>query len=235
MADESLREFHLEGKQLVFLFMSATIVAIVIFLCGVLVGRGLRAPRAVETIAAGETGADPTGEHAAAPLAPSTPPPSADLPPDTPTEDELPGVDGLAHDSPSDNFTPGDSRRVPVDPTRPVPSPAPAAAPAPTSTARGTAAGAAPKATEPPVAADAPTQAAPAGFQVQVAATPRRSEADSIAARLKRKGYPVFVTTPPKGPRMYRVRVGPYTERRAADAVAAKLDKEEQFKPWVTR
>ena len=40
MADESLREFRPEGKQLVFLFISATIVAIVIFLCGVLVGRG---------------------------------------------------------------------------------------------------------------------------------------------------------------------------------------------------
>ena len=54
-----------------------TIVAIVIFLCGVLVGRGLRAPRPVETVATGELGADPTGEHTLAPLTPAVtaPPP----------------------------------------------------------------------------------------------------------------------------------------------------------------
>jgi len=41
-ADDGFHEIHLSGKQLVFLFMSTTVVAIVIFLCGVLVGRGAR-------------------------------------------------------------------------------------------------------------------------------------------------------------------------------------------------
>src|SRR5712691_1362773 len=60
MADEGLHEIQLNGKQLVFLFMAATVVAVVIFLCGVMVGRGVRAQRAELTEAAAETGGDPT-------------------------------------------------------------------------------------------------------------------------------------------------------------------------------
>ena len=41
MAGESASEPHLSGEQLVFLFMASTVVAVVIFLCGVMVGRGV--------------------------------------------------------------------------------------------------------------------------------------------------------------------------------------------------
>jgi len=41
MQDEGFHEIQLNGKQLVFLFMAATVVAVVIFLCGVMVGRGV--------------------------------------------------------------------------------------------------------------------------------------------------------------------------------------------------
>ena len=44
--DDAFHEIQLNGKQLVFLFMAATVVSVVIFLCGVLVGRGVRAERA---------------------------------------------------------------------------------------------------------------------------------------------------------------------------------------------
>ena len=43
--DDGFHEIQLNGKQLVFLFMAATVVSVVIFLCGVLVGRGVRAER----------------------------------------------------------------------------------------------------------------------------------------------------------------------------------------------
>src|SRR5258705_11176256 len=46
MNDEGFHEIQLNGKQLVFLFMVATVVSVVIFLCGVFVGRGVRAERA---------------------------------------------------------------------------------------------------------------------------------------------------------------------------------------------
>ena len=45
MPDEGLQEIQLRGKQLVFLAMSATVVAVVIFLCGVMVGRGVPTAR----------------------------------------------------------------------------------------------------------------------------------------------------------------------------------------------
>src|SRR5262245_40228329 len=61
MADEGLHEIQLKGKQLVFLFMASTVVAVVIFLCGVMVGRGVPAQRAgapADAIADAQT--DPT-------------------------------------------------------------------------------------------------------------------------------------------------------------------------------
>ena len=63
-----------------------------------------------------------------------------------------------------------------------------------------------------------------------------RSEADAIARRLSSKGYAAYVLTPATGtPSVFRVRVGKFTTRREAESVAARLQKEEQFKPWVTR
>jgi len=44
------------------------------------------------------------------------------------------------------------------------------------------------------------------------------------------------VLAPPSGtPAVFRVRVGKFSTRREAETVAARLQKEEQFKPWVTR
>ena len=74
------------------------------------------------------------------------------------------------------------------------------------------------------------------GFVVQVASLKSRGEADAIAKRLSSKGFPSFVTTPgSSGPKVFRVRVGKYADRQQAETVARKLEKEEQFKPWITR
>jgi cell division septation protein DedD len=74
------------------------------------------------------------------------------------------------------------------------------------------------------------------GFVVQVASLKSRGEADAIAKRLSSKGFPSFVTTPgSSGPKVFRVRVGKYSDRREAETVARRLEKEEQFKPWITR
>jgi cell division septation protein DedD len=71
---------------------------------------------------------------------------------------------------------------------------------------------------------------------VQVAAVNDRGEAETIARRLAGKGYPSFVTVPGSGtPRMFRVRIGKYGDRRQAESIAARLQKEEQFKPWITK
>src|SRR5687767_6515297 len=43
--DDAFREIQLNGKQLVFLFMAGVVIFVVIFLFGVMVGRGVRAER----------------------------------------------------------------------------------------------------------------------------------------------------------------------------------------------
>ncbi|MSO83389.1 MAG: hypothetical protein EXQ53_08860, partial [Acidobacteria bacterium] len=60
MSDEGFHEIQLNGKQLVFLFMSATVVAVVIFLCGVMVGRGVPTGAASAIGAPSQATLDPT-------------------------------------------------------------------------------------------------------------------------------------------------------------------------------
>src|SRR3954454_16686186 len=76
--DEGFHEIQLNGKQLVFLFMAATVVSVVIFLCGVLVGRDVRTERGSEAEnAALNTPLDPSPQPA--PSA-ATPAPTASDP-----------------------------------------------------------------------------------------------------------------------------------------------------------
>jgi cell division septation protein DedD len=222
--DEGFHEIQLNGKQLVFLFMAATVVSVVIFLWGVLVGRGVRAERggAGDTVAS-STVAETLPQQPASP--PSAPPagsdPTAAAPP--------PAVDDLSY------FNRLEKTNAPAERLKPAPVPAPPArvakesAPPPQ----------APVAKEPapvPAAAGAPAEPSGQGFAVQIAALNVRSEADAIAKRLSSKGYAAYVLSPASGtPTVYRVRVGKFTTRREAETVAAKLQKEEQFKPWVTR
>src|SRR3954471_18001191 len=86
--DDGFHEIQLNGKQLVFLFMAATVVSVVIFLCGVLVGRGVRTERAIADTSVASV-AEPTLQPASAqpaqppagsdPTAAATPPAAEDL------------------------------------------------------------------------------------------------------------------------------------------------------------
>jgi cell division septation protein DedD len=67
---------------------------------------------------------------------------------------------------------------------------------------------------------------------VQVAAVRTRNDADAMAKRLSSKGYPAFVTTSGAN---FRVRIGKYDDRHQAELIAGRLEREEQFKPWITR
>ena len=91
-------------------------------------------------------------------------------------------------------------------------------------------------AAESPAAAPEVAEPAGAGFAVQIAALNVRGDAEAIAKRLSSKGYAAYVMSPPAGaPTVFRVRIGKFPTRREAENVASKLQKEEQFKPWVTR
>jgi len=226
MSDQSVREIQLNGKQLVFMFMTATVAAVVIFLCGVMVGRGVNTTHVPGAAAvAADATVDPTSTPSSVPAADA----SATGEPAS-TQDDLkeltyPNRLGAAEQPPEPAVEPAavpvpavadvKTERAPVVATAVRPTPTPAARPTAT------------------VKIDPKGEPKGDGFVVQVASFRSRSEADKIAKRLSSKGYRAFVST--SGPHVFRVRVGKFAERREADSVATRLKQEEQFKPWITQ
>ena len=239
MSDEGLQEIQLRGKQLVFLAMSATVVAVVIFLCGVMVGRGVPTARqaAAEPIEADVLTPVNDPEGAAAVTADAVEPShGAPAPLEYPdiVSDQPPADKPLKPSPAARPFAAENAVAAPPTPrvASAVASSKPAAAPgrppaAPAST---------PAAAKAPSASIAAAPAGSGGFQVQVAAYQRRGDASTVRDRLAKKGYPAFVTSASTAAgTWFRVRVGGYETRTEAQAVATRLKREEQLEPWVTR
>ena len=260
MSDEGFREIQLNGKQLIFLFMAVTVVLVVTFLFGVLVGRGVRegggAPEIASSDIASDPGLVPAAEQA-------TPPPAAGAAaapaPAAPPAEELSYADRLLRDSaPVETLKPAQpapapviqepvSQKAPVPPPpaaapkEPAPSPARAAAPpkerTPTTVTPGSQSGPPPSGPVPAGAAKASDPSGP-GFAVQVAAYRDRRDADTLAKQLTAKGYPAFVMDPVKGTStaLFRVRVGKYKTLKDAEAVESRLQTSEQLtNAWIAR
>jgi DedD protein len=224
LPEEGFHEIQLSGKQLVFLFMATTVVSVVIFLCGVLVGRGARAEASDGTRAAPVADVSSLGDATAGVPAAEAEPTAA---PELAVPEGSPEVAAAAEAAPgpvAGGYYDQLMRDQPaVDSVKPVEEVAEPASPPP----------AAPPAPEP-----APV-ASPAGqgnFVVQVAALRQRKEAEAVADRLVNRGYQAFVAEPQPGATpFYRVRVGPFVHRAEAEQIVKRLTQEEQFKPWITR
>ena len=226
--DEGFHEIQLNGKQLVFLFMAATVVSVVIFLCGVLVGRGARAERATmpdptPVASSVETTPQPPAAAAVPAPTPAGSDPTKAAPP--PAGEDLSYFNRLEKPAPVvEKLKPAPEKPAALSARPPPPhpqQPSPSTPPQPDETRS------APQASGEP---------AGSGFAVQIAALNVRSEAEAIAKRLSSKGYAAYVLSPATGtPTVYRVRVGKFSTRREAETVAGKLQKEEQLKPWITR
>ena len=214
--DEGFHEIQLSGKQLVFLFMATTVVSVVIFLCGVLVGRGVKG----DTVAAAEA-------TTAQGPAPSLPPPTE---PQPTTIEAPPATPAASQESLSYNRRLEGTQPVKEDLKPPVTEPKPAEpSPAKAQTE-----------TPPPAPAPKPTAAPQGGrpgiWAVQVVALSDRGAANAVVQRLNGKGYPAFVLSPqPNGVQHFKVQVGRYTDRSEADQVRQRLKKEEQFEPIIVR
>jgi cell division septation protein DedD len=61
------------------------------------------------------------------------------------------------------------------------------------------------------------------GYWLQVSAMRRESEAHDLARRLKAKKFPAFVMAP-LGNKYYRVQVGPYADKKSAEAAKKGLE-----------
>ncbi len=228
-SDEGLREIQLNGKQLVFLFMAVTVVSVVIFLCGVLVGRGVQGrAQTVEPPAVQEAETPPDASATAPTTPPSGPTKVDDL--GYPSRLTSAGPDSERLVTPSD--PPTKAPPVPVTPFPVVPS---ATAPLPRQSSAEPA-GAPSDAKVDGTAEPIPAEPQGDGIAIQVAALRGREEADAVVARLKSKGYSAYlVAALPGQPSGFRVRVGKFKTRTEAEKVAARLEREEQFKPWITR
>ncbi len=216
-SDDTFREIQLNGKQLFFLFMAVVVVSVVIFLCGVLVGRGVRAEVTPIEAAAPPPVPASTATNAVAPTPPSGTPRTAN--------EDLSYPNRLASGE-----APAEKLRAPDAPARVAAPPATRARDAQPAVAAPTEAAAV------PAANSGTSEPTGGGFAIQVAALRQRAEADSVVRGLTGKGYPAYVMTPDSGaPAVFRVRVGKFKDRHDAETVAARLQKEEQFKPWIVR
>lgn len=233
MPDDGFHEIQLNGKQLVFLFMAATVVSVVIFLCGVLVGRGVRAERVAQSVDSTTATIEPTPQAAPAAATPAGSDPTAAAAP-PPTVDDLSYFNRLEKQmQPAEQLKSAPAEPKPSATARPAVSDVKQPAPAgPPPVAKETAK----PIPAPPALPGPPATPASDGYVIQVAAMPEHGVADAMAKRLSNKGYSAFVMTADgTRPTMYRVRIGRFKTKREAETIAAKLQKEEQFKPWITR
>jgi DedD protein len=230
MSDQNFHEIQLSGKQLVFLFISAVGVAVVIFLLGVSVGRGVRevalAGAGVDTGAPGDT------------VVATNPPPATPAPGELSYHDTLQGQGraGRGGTPPAQAEPPPPQPPAATGQTTPPPATPPQTTPAPPPQQSA----APPPKMPPPAPADkpadtaskpAPRTSATGRWDVQVMALKTREGADKLASDLKTKGYPSFVTNPARG--LYRVRVGPFAKRAEAEQIAARLAREGYSSPAV--
>jgi hypothetical protein len=215
MTDDRSRGVHLTDKELVFVVIAATIVAGVVFLCGVLVGRGVPSG---PTGAAEGTMMTPTQvvSDGSADSAGTDPPP-ADAAGTGRVGAELSYAGRLGKTPPANTL------KLPAESTPP---------PVPVET------------TPPPDVAndvsgtpDTPAEVA-VPYTVQVAFEKKRSEADAVVKYMKAKGFDARVYVPDDGDKVggFRVRVGALTTRKEAEALAQRIARETRYKqPWVTR
>jgi cell division septation protein DedD len=255
MSDQGFHEIQLTGKQLVFLFMAAVVLAVSIFLLGVSVGRGVRSSAAT----AADLGA-PSDTTASASTPPSNVKP-ADLDyhqklQSTPSTGAAgAAVVGAAAGAAGATAS---AETKPVEPPQPPPElPAdsgkkndlsamagdPNAAKAtPKSTptpAKPTPTPAKPAATPTPTPAAAASTstskqtppAAESGWIVQLNAFGTKGAAESFIKELKGKGYTAYSV---QSATLFKVRVGPFANKADADKMANRL-KKDGYTPLVSR
>jgi len=80
------------------------------------------------------------------------------------------------------------------------------------------------------------TSATVRAYTIQIAALVNEENARALTAELKRAGFAAYlVEPPPDGDALYRVRVGHYASRVAAQTTVNHLEQRLGLKLWVTR
>ena len=230
-------EIQLNNKQLVFFFMAAVAISVVLFLCGVMVGRGVRDA----TLAAGGNSImskPPAGKS----MKTTVPPADVRRELDFPKRLESEKVDAelqtpktnpeelLASVKKSKKTSKTTGRATAPSPK--VGSSAEASKEASNQSKRTRSTATPPTRTSP--AAPGVIGAERGAFTIQVVALRTEEAAASLVKRLKDARYRAYLE-PGGSAGLYRVRVGRFDSRSQAEQVAVQLREVEKFKPYITQ
>lgn len=219
--DAGYYEIQLNNKQLVFFFMAGLAIAVVIFLCGVMVGRGVRDA----SLSAAETSLVGGGQAR----------PSLDTPRSTENRvrRELDYPERLESTTVDDRLEESSSPETLVSQRN---SASPPAAATRNETARSREEAAAALSSTPSTRArvtPSKAQQDASGYTIQVVALKTRDAAENLVSRLENRGYPAYLESGGSAG-LYRVRVGRFDNRAEAEKVASDLRETEKFKPYIT-
>ena len=203
--DGAYYEVQLNNKQLVFFFMATLAIAVVVFLCGVMVGRGVH---------------DATLQAAQNDIAAMSPRTT------TPKAQPMPVANKPNLDYPE--RLEGDNEQHKLKGLEPVQS---VKSDSPETVAHVAGRSKAPPPPKPRVKTLGKREGA---FTVQVVALKTEDAAQSLLNRLKQKNYRAYLEDG-GGAGLHRVRVGRFSTRAEAEKVAQKLRVEERFKPYITQ
>jgi hypothetical protein len=207
MSDDGIHEISLNGKTLVFIFMATTVLLVVTFLLGVLVGRGARELQGLnqKVLTSDVVEEDLVEEFEMAP--------EVVLP-----EDETVQMGDLSYPG---RLTSPDVMQESVNPDsglieEVLPSEVESII------------------TEQTPLAGSSLESVKVGFTVQVTAVRSREDAEAMLEQLLSDDYPAYLLEPKSPAELYRVRVGQYQDQKEADDMRRRLE-EAQFPAWITR
>ena len=207
MSDDGIHEISLTGKILVFIFMATTVLLVVTFLLGVLVGRGARELQGLnqKVLTSDVAEEDLVEEFEMAP--------EGVLP-----EDETVQMGDLSYPG---RLTSPDVMQESVNPDsglieEVLPSEVESII------------------TEQTPLAGSSLESVKVGFTVQVTAVRSREDAEAMLEQLLSDDYPAYLLEPNAPAELYRVRVGQYQDQKEADDMRRRLE-EAQFPAWITR
>jgi DedD protein len=229
--DDYYYEIQLTNKQLVFYFLAGATGLILSFLAGVMVGRGVDQ-------GAGEVQAARVAEERV--IAEETPKPAP------PAAEDLTYAQRLENEKAEEARlerpragSPAGKPAVSGGAVTAPPTTAPAARPAPAAVIPAPAEErSATPARSVVTLPSKPARGGPApgsgSFTIQVGAFKDKASADSVAARLKNKGFAAYVVSP-EGEGLFNVRVGNFPARADAERIQVRLRDEEKYKPFIVK
>lgn len=227
-------EIQLNNKQLVFFFMAAVATSVVIFLCGVMVGRGVRDA----TLAAGGNSimSKPQVGSSGRSMKTTVPPADVRRELDFPKRLEAETVDAELQ-TPASNpeqlvalVTKSRKTRKTTEPNARAGSTSEASEEASAKPKKSLS-----KSTPPKRAASADSGVIGGergAFTIQVVALRTEESAASLVKRLKDASYRAYLE-PGGSAGLYRVRVGRFDSRVEAEQIAAQLRDVQKFKPYI--